>query len=123
MRRLIGLCVTVLSITVLPSAALAQAVITGSVKDTSGAVLPGVSVEATSPVLIEKPPPSGPDGAGQYRIEDLRPGTYTVTFMLPGFTTFRREGIELTGSFIATINADLKVGTLEETVVVTGEIG
>ena len=120
MRRLIGLCVTVLSIAVLPSAALAQAVITGSVKDTSGAVLPGVSVEATSPVLIEKVRSSVTDGAGQYRIEDLRPGTYTVTFMLPGFTTFRREGIELTGSFIATINADLKVGTLEETVVVTG---
>ena len=120
MRRLIGLCVTVLSIAVLPSAALAQAVITGAVKDTSGAVLPGVSVEATSPVLIEKVRSSVTDGAGQYRIEDLRPGTYTVTFMLPGFTTFRREGIELTGSFIATINADLKVGTLEETVVVTG---
>ena len=96
----------------LPSAALAQAVITGSVKDTSGAVLPGVSVEATSPVLIEKVRSSVTDGAGQYRIEDLRPGTYTVTFTLPGFTTFRREGIELTGSFIATINADLKVGTL-----------
>src|SRR6188768_3945294 len=119
MRRLIGLCVTVLSI-VLPSTALAQAVITGAVKDTSGAVLPGVSVEATSPVLIEKVRSSVTDGAGQYRIEDLRPVTYTVTFMLPGFTTFRREGIELTGSFIATINADLKVGTLEETVVVTG---
>src|SRR6185436_18229034 len=102
------------------SMAAAQAVITGSVKDTSGAVLPGVSVEAASPVLIEKVRSSITDAAGQYRIEDLRPGTYTITFTLPGFTTFRREDVELTGSFIATINADLKVGTLEETVVVTG---
>jgi len=121
MRRLIGLCVSVAALSlVLPSAALAQAVITGSVKDTSGAVLPGVSVEAASPVLIEKVRSSITDAAGQYRIEDLRPGTYTITFTLPGFTTFRREDVELTGSFIATINADLKVGTLEETVVVTG---
>ena len=103
------------------SAALAQAVVTGSVKDTSGAVLPGVSVEAASPVLIEKVRSSVTDGAGQYRIEDLRPGTYTVTFTLQGFNTFKREGVELTGSFTATINADLKVGTLAETVTVTGE--
>ena len=73
MRRLIGLCVTLLSIVVLPSAALAQAVITGAVKDTSGAVLPGVSVEATSPVLIEKVRSSVTDGAGQYRIEEFGP--------------------------------------------------
>ena len=121
MRRLIGLCVTLLSIAVMPSAALAQAVIAGSVKDTSGAVLPGVSVEATSPALIEKVRTAVTDGTGQYRIEDLRPGTYTVTFTLQGFSTFKREGIELTGSFTATINADLKVGALAETITVTGE--
>src|SRR6188768_2587523 len=120
MRRLIGLCVTVLSI-VLPSTALAQAVITGAVKDTSGAVLPGVSVEATSPVLIEKVRSSVTNGAGQYRIENLRPGTYTVTFTLVGFAAVHREGVELAGSFSATINADLRVGALEETVTVTGE--
>ena len=121
MHRLSGFAVCVLSLVALPSAAFAQAVITGSVKDTSGAVLPGVSVEAASPVLIEKVRSTVTDGAGQYRIEDLRPGTYTVTFTLPGFTAFRREEVELTGSFIATINADLKVGTLEETLTVIGE--
>src|SRR6195256_2482374 len=104
-----------------PSTAFAQAVIAGSVKDASGAVLPGVNVEAASPALIEKVRVAVSDGTGQYRIEDLRPGTYTVTFTLPGFSTFKREGIELTGSFTATINADLKVGAVAETITVTGE--
>ena len=106
---------------VVPTAAFAQAVIAGAVKDTSGAVLPGVSVEAASPALIEKVRTAVTDGTGQYRIEDLRPGVYTVTFTLQGFSTFKREGIELTGSFTATINADLKVGALAETITVTGE--
>jgi hypothetical protein len=105
----------------LPAAALAQAVIAGTVKDASGAVLPGVTVEGASPALIEKVRTVVTDGTGQYRIEDLRPGTYTVTFTLQGFSTYKREGIELTGSFTATINADLKVGTLSETITVTGE--
>jgi hypothetical protein len=103
------------------TAASAQAVIAGSVRDSSGAVLPGVTVEAASPALIEKVRSAVSDGTGQYRVEDLRPGTYTVTFTLPGFSTLKREGIELTGSFTATINAELRVGALEETVVVTGE--
>jgi hypothetical protein len=106
---------------VVPAAAHAQAVIAGEVKDTSGAVLPGVTVEATSPALIEKVRTTVTDGTGQYRIEDLRPGIYTVTFTLQGFSPYRREEIELTGSFTATIDADLRVGTLAETVVVTGE--
>src|SRR5947207_13911258 len=97
-----------------------QATITGVVKDASGAVLPGVTVEASSPVLIEKVRSAATDGTGQYRIVSLRAGTFTVTFSLPGFGTVKREGIELTGNFVATINADLKVGTLEETVTVTG---
>src|SRR5437867_3876935 len=101
--------------------ASAQAVIAGVVKDSSGAVLPGVGVDATSPALIEKVRTAVTDGTGQYRIEDLRPGTYTVSFALQGFSTFRREGIELTGSFTATINVDLRVGTLAETITVTGE--
>ncbi len=84
-------------------------------------MLPGVSVEAASPVLIEKVRAAVTDGSGLYRIENLRPGTYTVTFTLPGFSTVKREGIELTGSFIATVNTDMKVGTLQETVVVSGE--
>src|SRR6516165_10861100 len=90
----------------LPTLAFAQASVTGVVKDTSGAVLPGVTVEAASPALIEKSRTAVSDGTGQYRIVDLRPGTYTVTFTLTGFSTVKREGIELTGSFVATINAD-----------------
>src|SRR5712691_3150622 len=105
----------------IPTIALAQAVVAGSVKDSSGAVLPGVNVEATSPELIEKIRTAVTDGTGQYRIEDLRPGAYTVTFSLPGFTTLKREGIELTGTFTATINVELRVGVVAETVTVTGE--
>ncbi len=105
----------------IPSAAHAQAALAGSVRDTSGAVLPGVTVEASSPALIEKVRSVVSDGAGHYVIENLRPGIYTVTFTLTGFSPIRREGIELQGSFTATINADLRVGTLEETITVTGE--
>ncbi len=115
-----GLAVVVCAL-VIPHTALAQAVIAGSVKDTSGAVLPGVTVEAASPALIEKVRNAVSDGNGVYRIEDLRPGTYTVTFTLPGFATLKREGIALTGSFTANIDAEMKVGGLEETVTVTGE--
>src|SRR6186713_2166360 len=105
----------------LPAAALAQAAITGVVRDTSGAVLPGVTVEAASPVLIERTRSVVSDDTGQYRIVDLRPGIYAVTFALPGFNTVKREGIELSGDFVATISIELRVGALEETVTVTGE--
>ena len=104
----------------IPTVALAQASLTGVVKDTAGAVMPGVTVEASSPALIEKTRSTVTDGSGQYRIVDLRPGVYTLTFTLPGFQTARREGIELSGSFVASINADLKVGGVTETVTVTG---
>jgi len=104
----------------LPTLAFAQASITGVVKDTSGAVLPGVTVEVASPALIEKTRSAVSDGTGQYRIVDLRPGTYSVTFTLTGFSTVKREGIELTGSFVASINADMKVGAVEETITVSG---
>ncbi len=97
-----------------------SASITGVVKDTSGAVLPGVTVEAASPALIEKVRTVVTNGAGQYRLEALRPGAYTVTFSLEGFTTVKQAGIQLTGSFVATVNAELKVGTIAETVTVTG---
>src|SRR5262245_10786466 len=106
---------------VVPSAVFAQAAITGVVKDVSGAVLPGVTVEASSPVLIERVRAVVSDDTGQYRIVDLRPGTYVVTFSLTGFNTYKREGIELNGNFVATINADLKVGALQETITVSGE--
>ena len=105
----------------IPVAAHAQAVIAGTIKDSSGAVLPGVSVEASSPALIEKVRAAVSDGTGQYRIEDLRPGTYKVVFTLQGFKTYQREGIELTGSFTATVNAEMPVGTLEQTITVSGE--
>jgi hypothetical protein len=105
----------------LPTTAFAQASITGVVKDTSGAVMPGVTVEASSPVLIERIRSAVTDGTGQFRIVDLRPGIYTVTFTLPGFSVVRRQDIELTGSFTATVNAEMKVGALAETVTVAGE--
>ena len=116
--RVIGVLVSLVGI---PTAAFAQASIVGTVKDASGAVLPGVTVEASSPALIEKARSVVTNGVGQYSIENLRPGTYVVTFTLPGFSTVKREGIELTGSFIATVNADLKVGGVAETVTVSGE--
>ena len=122
MRRVTTACLVLAGLIVLaPSVAFAQATITGIVKDTSGAVLPGVTVEVTSPDLIEKVRTATTDGDGQYRIIDLRGGTYTVTFSLPGFSTVRRDGIQLAGTFVAGVNADLKVGALQETVVVTGE--
>ena len=104
-----------------PAVAHAQASIGGAVRDSSGAVLPGVTVEASSPALIEQVRTAVTDGAGQYRIVDLRPGIYTVTFTLAGFNTVRREGLELVGAFAATVHAELSVGALEETITVTGE--
>src|SRR5215467_9307563 len=105
------------------STALAQSApsLAGVVKDTSGAILPGVTVEAASPALIEKVRAVTTDATGQYKIVDLRPGAYTVTFSLTGFSTVKRAGIELTGGGTVQINADMKVGTLEETITVTGE--
>lgn len=116
--RLVPILVYALS---LPSVVYGQASIAGAVKDTSGAVLPGVTVEASSPVLIERSRSAVTDGMGQYRIIDLDPGVYAVTFTLTGFNTLKREGIELTGSFVATVNAELRVGAVTETITVTGE--
>lgn len=123
MRRL-AVAVFVTSALLLPRAAAAQAVtsgtIAGTVRDTSGAVLPGVTVEAASPALIEKVRSAVTDEQGQYKIVDLRPGTYAVTFTLTGFSTVKREGLELTTGFTAAINAEMRVGTVEETITVTG---
>jgi hypothetical protein len=106
----------------LPIAASAQtSTIAGEVKDTSGAVLPGVTVEVASPALIEKVRTATTDGSGRYSIVQLRPGTYTVTFTLPGFSTVKREAVELTSDFTATIDADLTVGAVEETITVAAE--
>ena len=102
------------------TAAQAQSAIGGTVKDTSGAVLPGVTVEVASPVLIEKTKSVSTDGEGKYQVVDLRPGIYTITCTLQGFNTFKREALELPSNFVATVNADLKVGALEESVTVSG---
>jgi Carboxypeptidase regulatory-like domain len=120
MRGLIRLAALALACVMLPTLAHAQASITGVVKDASGGLLPGVTVEASSPALIEKVRSVSTDGTGQYKIVDLRPGSYTVTFTLAGFSAVKREGIELTGSFAATVNADLNVGSVAETITVTG---
>ena len=100
--------------------ARAQSGIVGVVKDASGAVLPGVTVEASSPALIEGSRSAVTDSAGAYRIADLRPGEYTVTFSLTGFRTVRREGITLPVTFTATVNGELSIGQLEESITVTG---
>src|SRR6185503_17047379 len=106
----------------LPVAASAQtSAISGTVRDTSGAILPGVTVEAASPALIEKVRSAVSDSNGQYKIEALRPGVYVVTFTLPGFSVVKRENVELTSDFTATINADMKVGAVEETITVSAE--
>jgi len=104
-----------------PAVAFGQSAITGVVRDTSGAVLPGVTVEAASPVLIEKSRAATTDGDGRFQIIDLRPGSYTVTFSLEGFSSFKRDGIDLPSNFTATVNADMKVGSLEETITVSGQ--
>jgi hypothetical protein len=120
MRRSAQTLIALTCLALFPVPAHAQASITGVIKDDSGGVVPGVTVEAASPVLIEKTRSVVSDGTGQYRIVELRPGTYSVTFTLPGFSTLIREGIELSGNFVATVNTELKVGAVEETVTVTG---
>jgi hypothetical protein len=119
-RLLIGI-LAVVSLVAVPRGASAQASIVGSVRDASGAVMPGVTVEASSPALIEKTRSVVTSGTGQYTIVDLRPGTYSVTFTLPGFTTVKREGIELTGTFVASVNAEMRVGAVTETITVSGQ--
>jgi len=105
----------------LPVAAFAQASIAGTAKDASGATLPGVTVEAASPVLIEKTRTAVSDDTGRYRIIALNPGTYKVTFTLPGFNTTVRDGIVLTAQFTASVDVAMSVGSLEETVTVSGQ--
>jgi hypothetical protein len=120
MRALVRLLVIVVASTLGISTAVHAQGFAGTVKDVTGAVLPGVTVEAASQALIEKVRSVTTDGAGQYKIVDLRPGTYSVTFTLPGFSSLKREGIELTTDFTANVNAELKVGAVEETITVSG---
>src|SRR5206468_12232526 len=105
----------------LPSIGSAQSAIIGLVTDSSGGVLPGVTVAAASPALIEKTRVVVTDSQGRYAIVDLRPGLYTVTFTVQGFSTVVRDGVDLPSNFTATVNADLHVGTLEESVTVAGQ--
>ena len=121
-RQIFGLAAALLAcLVLLPGVARAQSTFVGVVKDTSGAVLPGVTVEAASDALIEKTRSVVTDGSGQYRIVDLRPGSYSVTFSLEGFQSFKRDALDLPAQFTMTINADMKVGSLEETLTVTGD--
>lgn len=114
-------CLGILGSLLWVSSAHAQAAVTGTVKDTSGAVLPGVTVEAASPALIEKVRSTVTDANGAFSIIDLRPGTYVITFSLTGFSSLKREGIVLSGNFTASVNAEMRVGALEETITVSGE--
>ncbi len=103
------------------SAAQVLGTVAGTVKDASGGVLPGVTVEAASPALIEKVRTAVTDGAGQYQIVNLPPGTYTITFSLTGFSTVKREGLEVRTNFTSNVDGELRVGAVQETITVTGE--
>ena len=122
LAKIVATTFTLLALAFAPSVAFGQVgtAIAGIVRDSSGAVMPGVTVQAASPALIEQSRTVITDNSGQYKIIDLTPGVYTVTFTLDGFGAVRREGIELTSNFTAPVNAELKVGTLQETVTVSG---
>src|SRR3954471_12888835 len=118
MRALLRVLGLLALLCVAPASAWAQTALAGVVKDNSGAVLPGVSVEAASPALIEKVRTAVTDGNGRYRIENLQPGTYSVTFSLAGFAPVKYEGQLLSGTGVITVDAELKVGGVAETITV-----
>ena len=121
MRGVLQRLILLTGIVLLPSIAAAQAVLTGTVRDASGGVLPGVTVEASSPALIEKVRTAITDGSGQWRIVDLRAGTYTLVATLPGFNVVRREDVQLSGTQTLTIPIEMRVGGIQESITVTGE--
>jgi hypothetical protein len=118
--RSLGKSLLVACLLLVPSLAHAQSV-AGTVRDASGGVLPGVSVEAASSALIEKTRTATTDSTGQYRITDLVPGTYTLTFTLPSFATVKREGLEISGGAVVSVNIEMRVGGLQETITVSSE--
>lgn len=123
MRRTVKILGILACLMLLPAVVFAQggASIAGVAKDTSGAVLPGVTIEVASPALIERIKSAVTDGGGQFRIVDLRPGTYTVTATLSGFSTFKRDGLEVSGTGVITVNPEMRVGSIAETITVSGE--
>ena len=121
-RHLLFGALVVCAVVLLPTLAFAQAQIVGQVRDESGGVLPGVTVEAASPALIEKVRTVVTDDQGRYRIEGLRPGAYKLTFTLTGFGTLVRDGVEAPSDIVVTANADMKVGSLEETITAMGDL-
>src|SRR6186713_329259 len=123
LRQPVPVLLLVLGLVSVPRAGAAQVLgsVAGTVKDASGAVLPGVTVEASSPALIEKIRTAVTDGAGQYRIVNLPPGTYVMTFTLSGFSTVRREGVDVSINVTSNIDAELRVGNLTETITVSGQ--
>src|SRR5712691_11752766 len=120
MRTFRCIVLVVFALILAAGSASAQSAIAGLVRDQSSAVLPGVTVEASSPVLIEGSRSAVTDDQGRYRVVDLRPGVYKLTFTLTGFSTVVREGVELPSEFVATVNVDLKLASLAETVTVSG---
>src|SRR3954462_1091496 len=121
MRVLVRMAGLLPVVVLAPTSAGAQAAMNGVVTDNSGAVLPGVTVEVASPALIEKVRTATTDGSGRYRIESLQPGAYTVTFSLAGFSTVKRENVNVTGTGVITVDGQLRVGGIQETITVTGE--
>jgi len=120
-RSALFIAIAAVSLALLPSAARAQSSFAGVVKDSSGGVVPGVTVTASSDVLIEKERAVVTDAEGLYKIIDLRPGVYNLTFTLEGFSTVKREGLELPSNFVMSVNGEMRMGSLEETLTVTGE--
>ncbi len=118
--RHLAKAVLLAAVVLFPALAHAQS-LTGVVRDGSGGVLPGVTVEAASPALIEKVRTVVSDGSGQYRLENLPPGSYSVTYTLPGFSTVKRDVVEITTGVTVTLNTEMRVGGLQETITVTGE--
>src|SRR5689334_12918898 len=121
MRVLLGTFGLMALTCLLPATVWAQATIAGAVTDNTGGVVPGVTVEASSDALIEKVRTATTDGNGRYRIENLRPGEYTVTFTLSGFSTLKREKLNVSGSGVTSVDAEMKVGGVQETITVTSE--
>src|SRR3954470_9936694 len=121
MRVLVRMAGLLALLVLVPASAWAQAAMNGVVTDNSGAVLPGVTIEVASPALIEKVRTATTDGSGRYRIESLQPGAYTVTFSLPGFSSVKHENLTVSGTGVMTVDGELRVGGVTETITVTGE--